>query len=201
MRSSRERRRLGIRLFGVVLLFLVATGQASTDGCAAVPADGAGAAAGEEPAPPAAANPAADSSPAAEAEGRATTGALGTSTRLLPGTWAGTITGGYKGDSIHFVVSPDGRRIEEVVFSGHWRCKDGSSSFSNIKRMDVGHVPGAFALAGDGSFSEEKKEPYLLWTVSGRAEGADRATGTIRIEYATECDTFRLEWAAQPVGR
>lgn len=191
------------RLLGITTLFLITTGQASTDGCAAPTPD-----VSQE-------TTAAASSPSASDTARAgSTEALGQAlepeveitqrvTRaagpLQPGAWIGPVSGGYKGDSISFVVSANGQQIGDVTFSGYWRCKDGSSSFSNIKRMDVGHVPGVFRIGSDGSFSEEKREPYLLWTFAGQGDGPARASGTVRIEYAAECDTYRLEWAAQPV--
>ncbi len=190
------------RLLGIITLFLITTGQASTDGCEAPTPD-----ASQETTPAASSISARDTSrsdttealtraPEPETETRGPTDSVD---RLRPGLWTGPVSCGYKGDSISFMVSADGQQIGDVTFSGYWRCKDGSSSFSNIKRMDVGHVPGVFRTGSDGSFSEEKREPYLLWTLAGQADGPARASGTVRIEYAAECDTFRLEWAAQPV--
>lgn len=114
------------------------------------------------------------------------------------GRWTGPVTGGFQGDEIAFTVSDDGSRITDVVFSGHWRCRDGGSTFSSTKTMDVGHVPGEFTVGGDGTFGGEQREPYLLWTVTGRPDGSGGGHGTIRIEYDTECDTYALEWAARP---
>lgn len=114
-----------------------------------------------------------------------------------PGRWAGEVTEGFKGDSIRFTVSRDGV-VSDVVLSGHWRCASSTSSSRTVQRMDVGHVPGTFAVGGDGAFSGEQREPYLLWTVSGRFAGPAAAEGTIRVEYATECDTHRLSWTATP---
>ncbi|HWK89063.1 MAG TPA: hypothetical protein VNP72_03685, partial [Longimicrobium sp.] len=110
------------------------------------------------------------------------------------GRWAGTAANGYKGDSILFTVSGDGRTVSDVEFRGHWRCA------GSIKRMDVGHVPGTFTVSTAGAFGEEKREPYLLWTVAGQFSGADAASGTLRIEYETECDTHKLEWSAAPAS-
>lgn len=116
-----------------------------------------------------------------------------------PGRWAGAVTEGYDADSIHFTVSPAGV-VSDVVFSGHWRCASSTSSFRTIKPMDVGHVPGTFQVAENGAFGGEQKEPYLLWTVSGQFTGASAASGNVRVEYATECDTHRLSWTAAPVA-
>lgn len=118
--------------------------------------------------------------------------------RPQAGRWAGVVTEGYKGDSIQFTVAADGT-VSDVALSGHWRCGPTPSS-RTIKRIDVGHVPGTFAVGADGAFAEEKKEPYLLWTVNGRFAGPAQASGTIRVEYDTECDTHRLSWTAAPVG-
>jgi hypothetical protein len=201
------------RLLGLAALFLITTGQASTDGCVPAPE----AAPEQETTTAAPSVPSGDttqtastetgqvspSTPSAETAriGERSEPRTGTASRgLRPGQWAGPVTGGYKGDSVSFTVSASGQQIEDVTFTGHWRCKDGSSSFSNIKRMDVGHVPGAFQVGSDGTFSEEKREPYLLWTFAGQAGGAAEASGTIRIEYAAECDTYRLQWTARPTG-
>lgn len=108
------------------------------------------------------------------------------------------VTEGFKGDSIQFTVSPQGV-VSDVVFSGHWRCSSSTSSSRTIQRMDVGHVPGTFAIGEGGAFSGEQKEPYLLWTVSGRFTSPSAASGTIRVEYHTECDTHRLNWTAAPM--
>lgn len=115
-----------------------------------------------------------------------------------PGRWAGVVTEGFKGDSIQFTVSPAGV-VSDVVLSGHWRCSSSTSSSRTIQRMDVGHVPGTFAIGEDGTFSGEQREPYLLWTVSGQFTSPSAASGTIRVEYHTECDTHRLNWTAVPV--
>lgn len=137
-----------------------------------------------QPAPVAAAEPAGPPAPATAAP------ASGTTPRS--GRWAGEATGSYKGDSIQFTVTPAGV-VSDVVVSGHWRCS------GSIKRIDVGHVPGTFAVGGDGTFGGEKKEPYLLWTVTGQFTRPDAASGTVRVEYDTECDTHRLNWTAAPV--
>jgi hypothetical protein len=113
------------------------------------------------------------------------------------GRWTGVAEGGYKGDSILFTVAKGGREVSDVEFRGHWRCGPSPSS-RRIKRMDVGHVPGTFTVAPAGDFGEEKREPYLLWTVSGQFAG-DSASGTVRIEYDTECDTHKLTWRAVPL--
>jgi hypothetical protein len=142
---------------------------------------------------------AADTTPSTVAAGDVSPVAAGPSRGTAPraGRWAGVAEGGYKGDSVLFTVSPDGREVTDVEFRGHWRCGPSPSS-RTIKRMDVGHVPGAFAIAPAGSFGEEKREPYLLWTLAGQFAG-DSASGTIRIEYDTECDTYKLAWTAAPL--
>jgi hypothetical protein len=118
--------------------------------------------------------------------------------RPQPGRWAGVATEGYKGDSIQFTVVADGT-VRDVVLSGHWRCGPTPSS-RTIERIDVGHVPGTFSVGADGAFGGEKREPYLLWTVNGRFTGPAQASGTLRVEYHTECDTQRPSWTAAPVG-
>jgi hypothetical protein len=114
------------------------------------------------------------------------------------GLWESTAIDGISGNKLTFRVSADGSRLEDVTFTGHWRCGPTPSS-RTIKVMDVPHVPGAFTVTA-GTFSEVKKEPYLAWTFEGRFTSATEATGTFRAEYDIECDTHAINWTARPVG-
>lgn len=138
--------------------------------------------------------PASDASPAEAAPQAAPISA----SNPQPGRWAGVVTEGFKGDSIRFTVSATGE-VSDMVLSGHWRCSSATSSTRVIQRMDVGHVPGTFGIGEGRTFAGEQKEPYLLWTVSGHFASPTSASGTIRVEYHTECDTHRLNWTATPL--
>ncbi len=119
------------------------------------------------------------------------------------GLWKARITNiEGRQDTMTFRVSANGGQIEDVVFEGYWRCDDPSSSFKKglLKKVDVNSPPGTFSIT-NGAFSDIKKEPYLAWTFEGVFTGATTARGTFRIEYATECDTYKLEWTAERLGK
>lgn len=124
------------------------------------------------------------------ATGGATPAAAGT--RPQAGMWEATVSNGFKGDKLTFRVAADGATIQDVVFTGNWRCS------GSTKIMDVPHVPGTFAVTA-GAFSEVKREPYLAWTFEGRFNSATEATGSFRTEYDTDCDTYKLNWTARPI--
>lgn len=113
-----------------------------------------------------------------------------------PGTWTGEATGGYQGNRISFTVTPDGARMEDIVFEGHWDCEDG------IDMTTLGPTPG-FAITGDtiAILSVEPEDGGATaqrFDMQGRfADG--RASGTLRINLnALGCDTRLLSWSAAP---
>ncbi|MNS47436.1 hypothetical protein D3C72_799640 [compost metagenome] len=155
-------------------------------GLAGCTADGASA-------PGALTDPAVPAAPGAQpAPANAGTTPAATGSRLQPGMWEATVANGFKGDKITFRVAADGVTIQDVVFTGNWRCS------GSTKIMDVPHVPGSFTVTA-GAFSEVKREPYLAWTFEGRFTSATEATGTFRSEYDTDCDTYKLNWTARPI--
>ncbi|HXG82458.1 MAG TPA: tetratricopeptide repeat protein [Pyrinomonadaceae bacterium] len=117
------------------------------------------------------------------------------------GLWRAKITNiEGRQDTMTFRVSANGGQIEDVVFDGYWRCDDALSSFKKglLKKVDVNSSPGTFAVA-NGKFSDVKKAPYIAWTFEGVFTGATTAKGSFRVEYSTECDTYKLEWTAERV--
>ena len=57
------------------------------------------------------------------------------------GRWAGSTTGGYTGNRLTVTLSPDGARISDISFQGHWDCADG------IDQTTLG-PDGSFAVSG-----------------------------------------------------
>lgn len=117
---------------------------------------------------------------------------------VAPGRWTGEATGGYTGNRISFTVSPDGARMEDVTFEGHWDCEDG------IETATLGPTA-AFPLTGD-SISILSVEPEdggataQRFDMQGRFAGG-RASGTVRINLnALGCDTRVLSWSAAPAS-
>jgi len=134
--------------------------------------------------------------PAADGVPQASSAAPASSPAAAPGPWSGEVTGGYTGNRISFAVSPDGARMEDITFQGHWDCEDG------IESTTLGPTAG-FSLAGD-TISILSVEPEdggataQRFDMQGRfADG--RAAGTLRINLnALGCDTRVLSWTAAP---
>ena len=153
----------------------------------------AGRASGTDGAPaPAGADTATSSAdrPDAPADPGSDPGAADATATATAGTWSGPATGGYRGDTITFTVTADGR-LTDVTVEGNWRC-DGSTEL-----IDIGHFPDDVAVAG-GRFAATQRADYQLqWEISGAFDG-DRASGTVRIMSSTDCDTYELDWTASP---
>ena len=113
--------------------------------------------------------------------------------RPRPGKWVAVVTNGFKGDTLFFSVSPDRKRVTDVTLKGHWRCRS-----NGTQRVDVGSPPGAYALTGD-SVAGVQKEPYLRWEMTAKFASERAATGTFRVMYDTDCDTYALKWSARAI--
>ncbi|UYZ58537.1 hypothetical protein [Hymenobacter latericus] len=113
--------------------------------------------------------------------------------------WEGTISNGMKGDKISFVVSPDGKKLSELTFSGYWRCS------GKLEQTTVG-PDSAFNIVG-GKVAGVAVDPpsggSTAWRfeVQGEFSGKAAAKGTFRMNINNlGCDTYKLQWAAAPVG-
>ena len=114
-----------------------------------------------------------------------------------PGKWVATVSNGYKGDKLTFTVSADGKRIENVEFTGHWRSR--SSRTEVLMNLDP---PNPFAIS-KGSFSAVQREESagMWWEFIGNFTSAITAEGSYRCTFAGgENDTYKLKWTAKYVG-
>lgn len=113
--------------------------------------------------------------------------------------WEGSLSNGMKGDKISFIVSPDGKRLSELTFSGYWRCSGkleqttvGPDSSFNIVN---GKVSGVAVDPPNGGSTAWRFE------VDGEFTGKAAAKGTFRMNINNlGCDTYKLQWTAAPVG-
>ena len=96
------------------------------------------------------------------------------------------------------MVSPDGSRVSDVTFEGHWDCSDGIE-------MTTSGPSGEFPLSGN-RIQITSVEPEgggataTRFVMDGTVEGG-RASGTLRINLnALGCDTRQLSWTAAPAA-
>jgi hypothetical protein len=109
-------------------------------------------------------------------------------------SWVGTISNGYKGDSIRFDISADGKRLENLTFTGYWRCSGGieQMTMGPEKSFSIkdGKVLGVITEPENGGASAFRFD--LNAVISGKS-----ASGTLRINLnALGCDTYQLKWTA-----
>jgi hypothetical protein len=106
----------------------------------------------------------------------------------------GAVSNGMKGDSISFVVSGDGKRLEELTFKGYWRC---SGKLESI----LAGPEGSFNII-DGKVDDHISEPpdggSTAWRFQLKTEINDgRAPGEFRMNINNlGCDTYLLKFEA-----
>ncbi|MEJ8757662.1 hypothetical protein WG947_11675 [Pontibacter sp. H259] len=108
--------------------------------------------------------------------------------------FSGVVSNGMKGDKVSFVLSADGKWVEEFTFNGYWRC-DGSLEQITIgpeKRIPVknGKISGTVVDPENGGTTAWR------FDVQGSIAGK-KASGTFRMNInALKCDTYLLKWSA-----
>ncbi len=108
--------------------------------------------------------------------------------------WEGSFSNGMKETTISFDVSADGTKLENLTFSGYWRC-DGSLT------RDILGPEKSFTIQNnkvDGSISEPEGggATAIRYELHAKFDGS-KASGTFRMNInALACDTYVLEWTA-----
>lgn len=111
-----------------------------------------------------------------------------------PKKFTGNLTNGMKGDKISFTLAADGKTVEEVTFSGYWRCG------GKLEQITVGPDKG-FPVKGNtisGVVVEPPAGGATAWRfeLNGEIKGK-AASGTFRMNInALKCDTYVLKWTA-----
>lgn len=111
-----------------------------------------------------------------------------------PKTFTGNLSNGMKGDKITFILAADGQTVEEVTFSGYWRCG------GKLEQITVGPDKG-FTVKGNiisGVVVEPPAGGATAWRfeLNGEIKGKT-ASGTFRMNInALNCDTHLLKWTA-----
>ena len=110
-------------------------------------------------------------------------------------SWQGTFSNGYKGATISFNISSDGKRLEDLTFIGYWRCSGG------IEQITIG--PDKSFPIQNGRVASVITEPENGGASAFRFDlnaiiSSKSASGTLRINLnALGCDTYKLNWTAQ----
>ncbi|WP_162427981.1 hypothetical protein [Pontibacter pudoricolor] len=108
--------------------------------------------------------------------------------------FTGIISNGMKGDKISFILSADGKWVEEFTFDGYWRC-DGRLEKTTIgpeKRIPVkkGKISGIVVDPENGGSTAWR------FDIQGSINGK-KASGTFRMNInALRCDSYVLKWTA-----
>jgi hypothetical protein len=106
----------------------------------------------------------------------------------------GAVSNGMKGDKISFDISADGKKLENLTFTGYWRC-------SGRLESTVAGPEGTFDIIDNkvsGHITEPPNGGSTAWrfdltaTISG-----DKADGSFRMNINNlGCDTYKLQWTA-----
>lgn len=108
--------------------------------------------------------------------------------------FSGVISNGMKGDSIFFEISADGKRLENLVFKGYWRCS------GRLEQIIAG-PDGGFVIR-DGKVNDHISEPpdggSTAWRFDLNADINEKeAWGDFRMNINNlGCDTYKLKWTA-----
>lgn len=112
-----------------------------------------------------------------------------------PVHYTGAVSNGMKGDSISFDVSGDGKRLENFLFKGYWRCS------GHLEQQPNAGPQGYFTISDgkvDGQISEPPNGGSTAWRYDLKAEINNKeASGTFRMNINNlGCDTYILKWTA-----
>lgn len=109
--------------------------------------------------------------------------------------WEGSFTNGMKQTFISFDISADGKKLENLTFSGYWRCS------GKLEQTVLGPEK-SFAVVNnkvDGSISEPEDggATAIRYEIHATFKG-NKAEGDFRMNInALGCDTYKLTWTAQ----
>ena len=106
----------------------------------------------------------------------------------------GVISNGMKGDKISFDISDDGTKLQNLTFTGYWRC-DGK-----LESTTAG-PEGAFEIVDgkvNGHISEPPNGGSTAWRFDLEAKiDGGKAEGSFRMNINNlGCDTYKLQWTA-----
>ena len=108
--------------------------------------------------------------------------------------FTGTFSNGYKGAKISFELSKDGKMIENLTFSGYWRCGSSTEQITAGPEKSIPVVNGKVkAIITD---PENGGSSAFRFNIDGLIKG-NTAQGTFRMSITgLSCDTYQLNWTA-----
>ena len=139
-------------------------------------------------------------SPADSGKSAATTKAVSIESAVaVKRHFKGAFSNGMKGDSISFDISPDGKKLENLTFSGYWRCS------GKLEQTVVG-PEGAFTIVNNkvnDHISEPPDGGSTAWRFELKALiNGKSASGTFRMNINNlGCDTYELKFTAKEVTK
>lgn len=109
--------------------------------------------------------------------------------------WEGIFTNGMKETYISFDISADGKKLENLIFKGYWRCG------GQLEQTTIG-PEGGFEVNNhkvDGAITEPEGGGATAMRCELKASfDGDNAEGTFRMNInALACDTYLLNWKAE----
>lgn len=107
----------------------------------------------------------------------------------------GALTGGLKGDSIFFDVSANGKKVENIIFKGYWRCGGQLEIVRGVGPDESFDIKNGEAK---GKVSDPPNGGSTAWhfdfaaTIKGQ-----EASGTFRMNINNlGCDSYLLKFIA-----
>ena len=112
----------------------------------------------------------------------------------------GKFANGMKGDSLSFVLAPDGKTVSDLTFKGYWRC-----SGKLEQQRAAGPTKGTYAVTNGtitGRICEPPNGGSTAWCFDFGGQIAGKtAKGRFRMNInALGCDSYELQWQAVAVG-
>lgn len=109
--------------------------------------------------------------------------------------YQGIFSNGMKGDTISFVLAPDGKAISQLTFKGYWRCAGKLQPLASAGPQGT-YAVAQGSMAGRLCADAQPGGPGNCFELRGKVNGA-AASGQLRLTNAARhCDSGWLLWSA-----
>lgn len=138
-----------------------------------------------------------DSKPAPQNDQATTDNSKSVSSGTKPsgGLWRATISNGYKGQTLSFRVSANGKMISDITFQGYLQCRG-----SRIENTELAPLENVAVSGGTFDSTQLNGGAQVRFDFNGVFNSATTASGSYRVMSSTDCDTYKLNWTASRVG-
>lgn len=137
-----------------------------------------------------------NSKPVAPAKRTAASANNSSGAKPAGGLWKALISNGYKGQTLSFRVSADGKTIFDITFKGYLQCRG-----SRIEDTQLAPLKNVTISGGSFEDTQLNGGAKVRFDFSGTFASASSASGTYRVMSDTDCDTYKLNWTATRVGQ